>query len=292
MSWTKLTAVGEVLARVEMFRMLCHVLTDAGSQAETEVGVDVDLADSHGSCFAELVFRDADSVSQVAAVFVDDLDVFRYDRRCAVEDDREARQAFGDFFEDVEAECRRYEDAVSVARALFRSEFESAVAGADSDGQGVDARAGYEFFDFFRTRIVSFMGSDFDIVFDAGQLAEFAFDDDAVSVCVFNDFFREGDIVFERMFRAVDHDGSETAVDAVFAGFKVSAVVEVKGDGEIMIFQSCFYEMFQIRRFSVFAGTGRSLKDDRRVQFSSGLGNALDDFHVVDVECTDSIVAS
>ena len=135
------------------------------------------------------------------------------------------------------------------------------------------------------------LGSDFDIVFDAGQLAEFAFDDDAVSVCVFNDFFREGDIVFERMFRAVNHDGSETAVDAVFAGFKVSAVVEVKGDGEIMIFQSCFYEMFQIRRFSVFAGTGRSLKDDRRVQFSSGLGNALDDFHVVDVECTDSIVA-
>ncbi len=138
---------------------------------------------------------------------------------------------------------------------------------------------------------MSFVGSDFDIVFDAGQLAEFAFDDDAVSVCIFNDFFREGDIVFERMFRAVDHDGSETAVDAVFAGFKVSAVVEVKGDGEIMIFQSCFYEMFQIRRFSVFAGTGRSLKDDRRVQFSSGLGNALDDFHVVDVECTDSIVA-
>ena len=26
----ELTAVGEVLARVEMFRMLCHVLTDAG----------------------------------------------------------------------------------------------------------------------------------------------------------------------------------------------------------------------------------------------------------------------
>lgn len=36
---------------------------------------------------------------------------------------------------------------------------------------------------------MSFVGSDFDIVFDAGQLAEFAFDDDAVSVCVFNDFF-------------------------------------------------------------------------------------------------------
>ena len=51
--------------------------------------------------------------------------------------------------------------------------------------------------------------------------------------CIFNDFFREGDIVFERMFRAVDHDGSETAVDAVFAGFKVSAVVEVCDNAEI-----------------------------------------------------------
>ena len=229
------------------------MLTDAGSQAETEVGVDVDLADSHGSCFAELVFRDADSVSQVAAVLVDDLDVFRYDRRCAVEDDREARQAFLKTSEDVRREVGRYEDAVARAqRALpgvnLKAPWLVPIAMARSD-----ARAGYEFFDFFRTRVVSFVGSDFDIVFDAGQLAEFAFDDDAVSVCVFNDFFREGDIVFERMFRAVDHDGSETAVDAVFAGFKVSAVVEVKGDGEIMIFQSCFYEMFQIRRFSVFA---------------------------------------
>ena len=88
------------------------------------------------------------------------------------------------------------------------------MAGADSDGQGIDARAGYKFFDFFRTGIVSFMSSDFDIIFDAGQLAQFAFDDDAVSVCIFNDFFRDGDIVFERMFRAVDHDGSETAVES------------------------------------------------------------------------------
>ena len=96
-----------------------------------------------------------------------------------MEDDREARQAFGNVFEDVEAERRRYENAVSVAGALFRSEFESAVAGADSDSQGIDARAGYEFFDFFRTGVVSFFSRDVDIVFDASQLAEFAFDDDA-----------------------------------------------------------------------------------------------------------------
>ena len=185
----ELTAVGQVLTRVEVVRMLSHVLADAGSQAETEVGVDVDLADRQGSSFAELIFRDADSVSQVAAVGVDDFDVFRYDRGSTVEYDREARQAFGNVFEDVEAERRRYENAVCVARALFRSEFECAVAGADSDSQGIDARAGYEFFDFFRTGVVSFFSRDVDIVFDAGQLAEFAFDDDALGMSVFNDFF-------------------------------------------------------------------------------------------------------
>ena len=121
----ELTAVGQVLTRVEVIRMLSHVLTDAGSQAETEVGVDVDLADRQGSCFTELIFGDTDSISQVAAVGVDDLNVFRYDGRCAVEYDREARQAFGNVFEDVEAERRRYENAVSVAGALFRSEFEA-----------------------------------------------------------------------------------------------------------------------------------------------------------------------
>ena len=167
----ELAAVREVLARVEMIGMLRHVLADAGGQAQAEVGVDVDLADCHGSGFAELVFGNADGVGQVAAVGVDDLNVFRNDGRSAVQYDGEAGQAFGNFFEDVEAQRRRNEDALFVARALFRFEFIRAVAGADSDSQGIDAGAGYEFFYFFRTGIRSFMSGDFYVVFNAGELA-------------------------------------------------------------------------------------------------------------------------
>ena len=109
------------------------MLADTSGHAETEVGVDVDFANSHGSSFAELVFRDADSIGEMAVVSIDDFDVFRNDGRCAVEHDREAREAFGNVFEDIETEFRRNEDAFSVACALIWCEFVCAVARADSD---------------------------------------------------------------------------------------------------------------------------------------------------------------
>ena len=129
----ELTAVFEVLPRVEVIWMGSQMLADAGCQAQAQVRVDVDFADGHGSSFTELVFRNTDSVGQIAAVFVDDFDVFRNDRRSAVQDDRESREPFGNFFQNIEAKCRRYENALFVARALSRREFVCAVAGADSD---------------------------------------------------------------------------------------------------------------------------------------------------------------
>ena len=166
-----LTGICQVLARIEVFRMLGHVLADTGGHSQADIGVDVDLANGHGSSLAELVFRNADSVSQVAAVGVDDLDVFRNDGGSTVEYDREARQAFGNFFENVEAQCRRYENALFIPCALGRREFVSAVARADGNCQGIDARTGNEFFYFFRTCIGCFVGSDLDFVFNAGELA-------------------------------------------------------------------------------------------------------------------------
>ena len=84
------------------------------------------------------------------------------------------------------------------------------------------------------------MRCDFDFVFDAGKLAQFPFDDDAVCMSVFDDFFRQRDVVFKRVFGAVNHNGRKAAVDAVFACFKVSTVVQMKGNGQIMIFQGSF----------------------------------------------------
>lgn len=49
----------------------------------------------------------------------------------------------------------------------------------------------------------------FDIVFDASQNAEFAFDGHIVLVGVFDDFFRQCNVFFIRQVRTVDHHARE-----------------------------------------------------------------------------------
>ena len=49
----------EVLARVEVIRMLVEVGADRAGHGQTQVGVDVDLADSHRSSLAQHIFRNA-----------------------------------------------------------------------------------------------------------------------------------------------------------------------------------------------------------------------------------------
>ena len=128
----------EILTRVEVIRMLNEMFADTGSHRKAKVGVDVDFADSGFRGFAELIFGNADSVFQVAAVVVDDFDVFGNDRGRAVKDNREAGDFLFDFFENVKAQFGRFKNAgFGIARALFGREFECAVAGADSDCQRV-----------------------------------------------------------------------------------------------------------------------------------------------------------
>ena len=67
--------------------------------------------------------------------------------------DREAGQTLGHFVQNVEAQWRGHEDALLIARALRGGELVSAVAGADGDSQGVDARLGYEFLNLFGTGV-------------------------------------------------------------------------------------------------------------------------------------------
>ena len=166
-----LPAVFQVLARVKMIGVLGHMETDAGCQCQTDIGVNIDFADSQGSRLAELVFRDTDGIRKIAAVFIDDFYIFGYDRGSSVQDNRKIGKPLGYFFEDVETKCRRYEDALFVAGTLFRRELICAMAGSDSDSQGIDTSTADEFFHFFRTGVGCFMSGYFDIVFNAGQLA-------------------------------------------------------------------------------------------------------------------------
>ena len=110
-------------------------------------------------------------------------------------------------------------------------------------------------------------------------------------MCVSNNFLGALDVLFEVIVRTIEHYGSETVIDASLAGFEICAMIEVQGNGDVVDFQSSLHEVTEIRALCIFASTGRCLQDNRRVQLSSCLGDALHDFHVVDVESTDSVAA-
>ena len=63
----------QVLARIEVRWILGKILTDVSCHCETDIRIDVDLADCRSCCLTELLLRDADSIRHVSAVFVDHL---------------------------------------------------------------------------------------------------------------------------------------------------------------------------------------------------------------------------
>ena len=101
---------------------------------------------------------------------------------------------------------RRNEYSLCVAGALGGGKLVRAVGGSYRYGERIDAGAGDEFLDFLGSGVGGILGRDLNVVLDTRQLAEFAFDDDSVSVSVIDDLFRQGDVVLEAPFRAVDHD--------------------------------------------------------------------------------------
>ena len=88
----KISSRSEVLSGVEVSRVFREVLSDSGGESKTEIGVDVDLADSHRSGFAEHILGNALSAGHRAAVLVDHFDVLGDNRGSAVQNDREAGQ--------------------------------------------------------------------------------------------------------------------------------------------------------------------------------------------------------
>ena len=108
------------------------------------------------------------------------------------------------------------------------------MARTDGDGQGIDARAFYEFYSLLWVRKGGIAGVYVDRIFDAGQLAQLSFDDDAFIVGVFYDLLRQGDVFFEGVFGTVDHDRRETAIDASLADFKISTMVQMQGNGDVL----------------------------------------------------------
>ncbi len=142
-----------------------------------------------------------------------------------MQNDGEAGQTLGDFFQNVETQSGGNQDALLVQGALLGSKLVSAVGGADGDGQGVAAGAGHELFDFLGTGVGSSLSGDIDIVLDAGQGAQLSLDNNASVVSVLNDLLGDLNVLLEGVGGSVDHNGGKATVNAALAGLEAVAVV-------------------------------------------------------------------
>ena len=257
------------------------MLADRRREGNSEVGVNVDLADGKSSRLLELAFGNADRVGHGTAVLVDDRDLILRHAGCAVQDDGEAGQTSADLFENVDAQLG----------ILTGLELVCAVAGADGDRKRVDARAGGEFLDLVGRGEHRVVIGDVHVVLNARELSQLRLYDDAVRMRVFDDLLGDGDILLPGLAGSVDHDGGEAAVDGRLADFKVSAVVQMHRDRDIRRLDRSLHEVTQVHGVRVLSRARRNLKDDGGTALVCRFHDRLDHFHIVDVECADRIAA-
>ena len=113
-----------------------------------------------------------------------------------------------------------------------------------------------------------------------------------MSVCVLNNLLCQLDVLLERLGGSIDHDRSKAVVYAVLADLEVCTVIQMKNNRQIrMNLKSSLYKLYQIDGVSILSCSLGSLKDDRRIQLSSCLGDSLDNLHIVDVESANCISA-
>ena len=136
------------------------------------------------------------------------------------------------------------------------------------------------------------VGLDAHLVLDAGQRAQLRLDDDAVVMRVLDDLAGDGDVLVERLGARIDHDGGKAAVDAGLAGLEAVAVVKMQHDRDLRALDDRrLDELDQIGVVGIGARALGHLQDHGSLLLAAGLGDRLNDLHVVHVESADRIAA-
>jgi hypothetical protein len=125
----------------------------------------------------------------------------------------------------------------------------------------------------------------------ADQVAQFALNDAIVLMRVVNDLAADFDILLERLVAGVNHDAGEPLINAVFAQLKGIAVIQVNRDGDIREGDGCFDKFLKVDRVSVFPRAVGDLEHHGRFFLFAGFDDCLEQFHVVDVEGTEGVLA-
>ena len=136
-------------------------------------------------------------------------------------------------------------------------------------------------------------------VFDPAEAADFAFYGDALGVRQFHHCARHRDVVFKARRRlavfhqrAVHHHRGEAHVNRALARGHAVAVILVQYDRQVRIdFGRRDHKMIQESILRIGPRAAARLHDHRRLGFRGRLHDRLDLFHVVDVECANSVPA-
>ena len=198
-----------------------------------------------------------------------------------MQNDGEAGEQLADFLENIEAQLG----------LCARLELVGAVACANGDSKGIHARFSNELVDFFGASIGGIFLLDFQLILNTCKPAQLAFYNDAAIVRIFDYFFGERDVLLKRQVRAIDHNRSEAAVDAAFAGLERIAMIKMQADGKPGIFDSSLNQFCQIDGLCIVARALGYLKNQRSIFLFGRFRNPLDNFHVIDVESADGISA-
>ena len=291
-----ITGRTEILPRIELARLLVEDLADSGCHGKTGIGIDVDLADSALGSLAKLLLRNTYSVRKFATVGIDDVHIFLWDGRRAMEYDRESRELLLDLVENVECEWRRDKTTgLRVPCALLRLELVCTVGCSDGDGERVATCTGSEINYLLRLGIVGFLSGN--LILDTCEDTQFGLNGHIVLVCIFNDLPGEGDIVLIWEGGCIDHNGREAHVDAALAKLERIAVIEMEADLRMLpseflcIFNSTLCHVTEKSLVGIVACTLGNLEDYRGLCFGSSLDDSLELLHIVEIECRNGVTA-
>ena len=286
------TSGTQVLAGVELSRVVNEDLAYSSGHSQTAVRVDVDLANSALSSLAELLLGNTYCVLQSTTVSVDDLHVLLGNRRRTVQNDGEAGQLLLDLLEDVETQFGRNEDTLFVAGALLGLELVSTVRSTDRDSQRVATGLGNEVNNLLGASVVSNLRRN--LVLYTCQYTELTLYGYIVLVSVLNHLLSQRYVLVVGEVATVDHNRRETHIDAILAELERVTVVEVQNDRNVLtqllsVLNSTLSHIAEQSLVSVLTRTRRNLQDYGRAALNASRDDSLHLLHIVKVESGDSI---
>lgn len=125
----------------------------------------------------------------------------------------------------------------------------------------------------------------------ADELAEFTFNHAVMFMGVIDDAFADLDVFIEIKMAAVDHDASETFIDALFAKLEAVPVIEVDRDGDGGEANGGFDKFFEIDGVGILPGAFGNLEHDGRFFLFASLDDSLEELHVVYVKSAEGVLS-